>query len=168
MLEGEDNAAVDTVSTIADAMVVGLAVFKDNSVLIKLHTLYSEIINKPPYTKPEREKRFTEEVATTGSIRRLKLLAKKLFEDLENLNFLTIRFHILDHIVETISRFGHLNFLDASLFTLSNYDIYKSITISSLRRGNTMDEAGKEMNTSADIEERRNKTCGRMRNKKLI
>lgn len=74
-------------------------------------------------------------------MRRLNILAKKLFKEGEYFNPFALKLHMLDLIVEDVSRFGTLNFLDASPFEHSNYVIKKFIRMTSMQRGSTMEEA---------------------------
>lgn len=168
MLEGKDYAAVDTVFPFIAAFLDRAIGCADNPALTTVHTLYSDIVNQLLYTKPERKLHGNENVVTSETIRRLKMVAKNLFEDLEDFNLFTLKFHMLDHIAEDVSRFGALNFVDASPFEHFNYVIKKFIRMTSMRRGSTLGEAVKVINSSVATEKSINKTGGRIRKAKLV
>lgn len=68
------------------------------------------------------------------------MLAKNVFGDLEDFNLFTIKFNMLGHIVEDLSWFGALKFLDASLLQQFIYVIKNFIKMGSMRRGSTLEK----------------------------
>lgn len=96
-----------------------------------------------------------EEVVTSKEIRRLKMLPKNLFEELEEINLFTLKFHMFDNIVNEVSRIGALNFSHTSLFEHSSYVIKRFIKMTSMRHGNTLEEAVNMTKSSVAIEEKK-------------
>lgn len=57
-----------------------------------------------------------------------------MFDHLEDINLLTLKFHMFDHIVEDISKFNDLSYLDTSPYEHFNVTIKMIIKISSMRK----------------------------------
>lgn len=80
MLEGKYYAAVDIVFLFIGAFLDHAIFCRDDAAVTTVPTLYLDIVNELLFTKPEREKQHITEVVTSENIRRLKMLAKNLFE----------------------------------------------------------------------------------------
>lgn len=80
-------------------------------------------------------------------MQQLKTLSNVFFGDLEGTSFFTLSFHMLEHIVEDVPRFEPLDGLDSFSFVHLNYAIKKFIRRTFMRRGSTLDDAEKKINS---------------------
>lgn len=96
------------------------------------------------------------------------MLAKNLFENPKNVNLISLKYHILDHIVEDVSLDKAANFWYASLLGYFDYIVEWFIMMASLWRGNTMDQVMNVTNSWFAIEERRDNAGGKIRKGKVI
>lgn len=104
MLEEKDYAAVDTVLNFVAAFLDhAIEVCGDNQTLTTVYKLYTDIVNHQLHTKPEREMQRDGEVVASGNSRRLKMLEANLFERLKYFHLCTLKFCMLDRIVEDAS-----------------------------------------------------------------
>lgn len=81
-----------------------------------------------------------------GNMRRLKLLARSLSEELEDSNMGPLQFHMLDHTDKDGSWFSALNFLNASPSEHLNSGIIKYMNMTSVRCDSTLESAVRAMN----------------------
>lgn len=82
----------------------------------------------------------TGETDLNETILQLKTLWKVLFGDFENTISL-LKFHMIDHIVKDVARFGNLNVMDAASIKTFNY-IQKCLSENNLyKSGSTLEEA---------------------------
>lgn len=70
----------------------------------------------------------------------LKTKSKKVCEDLENKNILTLNFHIPDHVVEDVTQYGNLAFVDVSSHEYFDFIIKTFIRMIFMRRGSTFEK----------------------------
>lgn len=110
MLHRKDYGVVDIVFPFIASFLDHAIGCGSNPPLKRVHASYSDNINQPQCTKPERERQRIQKVATIENIRRLQLLVENGLEELEDSNLLMIRVDMIDHIVEDWSRFGAFNF----------------------------------------------------------
>lgn len=102
------------------------------------------------------------------NIRQLKILSKELFGDLEDTNLFTLKFHMLDHIVEDVARFENLNILDAFPYEHFNFILKTFSRMTSMRRGSTLDEAVELINSSVTNDDFSRLLEGEIRAAKLV
>lgn len=88
------------------------------------------------------------------------MLAKNLFAELEHFNLFTVKFLVLDYILEDVFWFGALNFKDASPFEHISFTIKKFVTTTSMKRGNSMKEAVKAIDLLVQLGKRGSNTGG--------
>lgn len=81
------------------------------------------------------------------------MLTKNLFEEWEDCDLFMLKFYMLDHIMEQMSWIGSLSLLDASPFEHFDYVIKNCRKMTSMRRGSTLEENVKTMESSVAIEE---------------
>lgn len=101
--------------------------------------MFSNIVNQLLYTKLERVKQRIWEVVTSENMRRLKMLARNLFEAMFDSNLYCLKFHLLDHILEHVSWFGDPIVLDEFPYELFIYGIKKFRKKLYLRRGSMLE-----------------------------
>lgn len=96
------------------------------------------------------------------------MLTKNVFEKLKDFDLFTLKYHIFYHILEGVSRFSALNFLDASSFEHFSYVIKKFIMKTSMQRSSTLEEAVKLTNALVAIQIKRNNTSRRIGKEKFF
>lgn len=94
-----------------------------NSGPYKTHTLYSDIDNLHLYNSSEIRTAENVLAGVDGKVGMLKTFTKEMFGHLEDFNLLTEKFHMLDRIVENVSRLEDLANLVASSFKHFNFTI---------------------------------------------
>lgn len=94
-----------------------------------------------------------EEVVLNVNIRRLKRLTRDVLQHFQDINAFTLPFNGLDHIGEDVSRFGALNFLDASPYKNFKFLIKKPTRIPTVRRRKTHTEPLRVINKSVGSDE---------------
>lgn len=78
-------------------------------------------------------------------------LQKEMFGHLEDVNSLSLNFHMLGHIVADVSQFDNLAYLDVSSYELYNITIKKCVVMTSMRKGTTIKEVACVMNATAIV-----------------
>lgn len=131
---------------------------KDNPALKIIHTLCSGIACEQLYNHFNYDKYNLKRISCVIKFDSSKVWQKILLiagnKRIYSYSFL-LKFHFLDHRVGDGSRFIDLKFLDASPFKGFYYVIKTFITLTSLRRGNTLEEAVRLMDMSIGGEEKR-------------
>ena len=144
MLEGKDYRNLDTVFPFVASFLDTVTGSKSGD-LTTVHTLYTELVR----TLEVIDKRtgVTQEIlqVLATKIERFKHQTVKLFEPYVDNGLFTLKFHLLDHLVEDLSKFASLDFLSAGPYEYYNTKIKKSYRKTSKRRATAMEETVKDL-----------------------
>lgn len=93
----------------------------------------------------------------------LKTCCKKLLGHLADVNLFTLKFYMIDHIVEDLSKFGDLSYLEASLYEHFIVTVGTFIKMTSMRKTCTMN---KSVNVVNPISSSTEKLCSSLSEKR--
>ena len=147
MLEGKDYRNLDTVFPFV-ASFLDTATGSTTGDLTEVHTLYIELVRYLEFI--DKNSGVTDEIlkALTTKLGTFKGKTVKLFEPYVDTGLFTLKFHLLDHLVEDLSKFTSLDFLSAGPYEYYNTKIKQSYRKTSKRRATAMEETVNDMNRS--------------------
>lgn len=93
-----------------------------------------------------------EKVVARENIWRMTMSTKNQFYELEDFSLFTLKIHMLDHLVEAVSRFGAPKFLNASPIENFYYVIEIVIQVASMQSGSAVEGGVQTMNSSVAFE----------------
>ena len=133
MLEGKDYKVLDTIFPIVFAYVDTWLSDNDSAPLTEVHTLYTDIINTI-LSDNHGNGWIADDLDTLQSeIKIFKTKMVGLFHDCCPNGLGTLKFHLFDHIVDDIRRFGTISVLSASPFEHFNLHIKSAYRSTSKR-----------------------------------
>lgn len=150
MLEGKDYYAVDMVFPFVAAFIDRSLGFEEKCELTRMNVLYIEIINKVLVDHRDRRWREGELLRLRGEIREFKSVVEGAFASHCPSGLYTLKYHLLDHLVEDLERFGSISFMDAGPFEHFNVVIKQSYRMTSRRLTTRMDETVQRMGSAVD------------------
>lgn len=141
MLEGKNYRSVDMVFPFISAFIDRVTGFENAADMTRVCTLYTEIMTSALYDFPRNPPDSEIISEFKKKVQYFKVLTIKTFQDFCVSGLFTLKFHLLDHMVEDMERFGSLQVLDASAFEHYNTDIKAAIRRTSQRKSSCMEEA---------------------------
>ena len=145
MLEGKDFRKLDTVFPFV-ASFVDTVTGSDSGAITNVHTQYTEIIRDLEMI--DKTTGVTKVIlgVLSSKIESFKRQTVQLFEPYVDTGLFTLKFHLLDHLVEDLSKFTSLDFLNAGPYEYYNTKIKQSYRKTSKRKATAMDETVKNIN----------------------
>lgn len=92
----------------------------------KLHKVYSDIVDHLLYSHGSLGPFKKSTLSFQDSMQPLKTVSKGIFETLFDVNFFTLKFHVLNYVQKDELSYGELTLLHSSLFEHFNYVIKSS------------------------------------------
>lgn len=145
---GKDYCAVSAVFSFQAAFIDRSMGYSKSSVLTTIRTRYSEIVNALLFEACSLNAHGKLILSVLEKVEVLKRDSKHLFGDLEDLNFFSQKFYILDRAVVYVARYGDLNFVDASAFEHLTFVVKKYFRMKSMRTERIFDETVRIINSS--------------------
>jgi len=140
MLEGKNYRAVDMVFPFLAAFFDRAVGFSQDPSFTALNTMYTDIMVCVLHDYP-RSGISSEDVEDLGNrVLQFKEAVIAFFGDYCDKGVFTLKFHLLDHMVDDLRRFGSLSVLDASAYEHFNTDIKSAVRRTSQRNQFRMDE----------------------------
>ena len=149
MLEGKDYKQLDYVFPFVMAFVDRITGMIDNG-QTKVHTMYSDLLYQLYHNiernglNPQTADSLEQHIAL------FKQTCKDIFEKHVNRGLFTLKFHLLDHLVEDLRKYGTLDFLDAGPYENYNATIKGFYKLTSKRKQTAFQETINKMNSSQD------------------
>lgn len=161
MLEAKDFQALDMVFPFIGAYIDRCCGEVETSPTTRIFTMYSEILMmvyrrrmKPGWTEQDLKK-------LKEKIVRFKKEAVELYESYQASGMGTLKFHLLDHLVDDLRRMGGIHTLDAGLYEHSHARVKRWYNRTSKRRATAMSESMEILQRSQayekQVKERRRK-----------
>lgn len=154
MLEGRDYKGLDKVFPFVAAFIDRCTGHERTAPMTRVHTMYSEIVNEVTGDGEYKIRSEEELVKLEERVKEFKRELVERFDDHCESGLYTLKFHLLDHMVEDIRKFGTLSVLDGSPFEHFNVHIKQAYRKTSQRRSTRM------METVGVIERRYDGRCG--------
>ena len=150
MLEGKDYRNLDYFFPFVAAFVDRISGCTEGSLTL-VHTLYSKLLHEL-LVEVEYEGISTIQLKKIQClINLLKRESKKLFEPYVQKGLFTLKFHLLDHLVEDLSKYGSLQYLDSGPYEYFNSVLKRFYRETSRRKGTALEETLQTMsNASAE------------------
>lgn len=140
MLEGKDFKCLDMVFPFVAAYIDRVTGYQDNAPLTDICTSYTTLMQDLLYDNTSTGWSRDMIADITHRISLLKSKCVHTFEKHCEHGIHTLKFHLLDHVVEDLSKFGGLNILDASPYEHFNTFFKQSYRSTSKRIATRMDE----------------------------
>lgn len=133
MLEGKENRALDIVFPFVLAYVDTWTGFQDDAPLTKLHVQYTELTNRLMTDNFHNGWSSSDLDNIRVSISTFKHAFWTLFGPHCSHGLNTLKFHLLDHLVDDLERFGSIHVLSESLYEHFNYIVKQAYNSTSKR-----------------------------------
>ena len=140
MLEGNDLKCVDMVFPFVTAFVDRVLCMENEGSLTRISSTYSDIMVSVLFDQPRLGWTPEEMAKLSTTVQEWKKLVVEFFGAYCETGLFTLKFHMLDHMVTDIRKFGTLSVLSASQFEHFNTDIKKAVRQTSQRVSTRMDE----------------------------
>lgn len=150
MTERKNYYAVDTVLPFVAAFIDERLGFVERCGLTQMHVFYTEIMIKVLFGQKSGAWVEDELARLRAKIRKLKSVVEKIFSPHCSSRLFTLRFHLLEHAVHYLGRFGSLSFIDARPFKHFNVLIKKFYRMKSGRLSTRMYETVEKMESALD------------------
>lgn len=154
MLEGKDYRNLDYVFPFVAAFIDRVTGCEEGGITT-VHTVYSYLLFRL-FTEVEQHGiSHIEALKIRASIKRLKKECKRVFDPYVQKGLYTLKFHLLDHLVEDLLKYGSLDYLNAGPYEYYNTVVKKHYRATSKRRSTALEETANRMseeNSVASVE----------------
>jgi hypothetical protein len=145
MLEGKDYRNLDYVFPFVAAFIDRVSGLQEEGITT-VHTVYSNLLFKLFVEVEQYGMSNIQALKIAALIRRLKKECKRVFDPYVNKGLYTLKFHLLDHLVEDIMKYGSLDYLSAGPYEYFNTVVKKHYRATSKRKTTALEETANRMN----------------------
>ncbi len=147
MLEGKDYRNLDYVYPFVMAYVDRITNCINNG-LTEVNTIYSDILYTLYHTITVRG--LTPHISSNlqSLIKTFKSKCVNLFSPFVDKGLFSLKFHLLDHLMEDLRKYGNLDFLDAGPYENYNFVIKEFYRMTSKRKKTAFSEVIQKMNSN--------------------
>lgn len=144
MLEGKDYRNLDYVFPFVAAFVDRISGCEEGGITA-VHTLYSNLLFKL-FTEIENDGiSYIELRKIEALVRRLKKECKRLFDPYVKKGLYTLKFHLLDHLVEDLGKYGSLDYLNGGPYEYFNAVVKQHYRDTSKRKPTALEETANHL-----------------------